>query len=147
MSRLRRRPAPRHSALHIPRDPPRMGMPRQLALKLLRIEPEVLRIPQQVRLLERVLVSKEHIVHLPERALRARRLGGLRGLLGMRMDAGERKVPEHEAELVWLPREQLLYDAIRRAGIRALVVAVHHERGGGVPRASRGSTQRNMDPR
>src|SRR2546428_8047401 len=48
---------------------------RQLARYALWIDPDLRRIREKIRILERILVVKEEVVHLPEMSLRARCLG------------------------------------------------------------------------
>jgi hypothetical protein len=68
------------------------------------------------------------IVHFPEPTLRAGRLGCFRRELGLRMDSGNRKVSEHELELVAEALLKLLDDRIGVAAMRALVVAIFEQR-------------------
>src|SRR3954454_17183762 len=79
-------------------------------------------IAVQVAVGERLLATEEESVHLPEAPLPRRRLGGERGGEGVRMDRGQREVPEGE------PDVELRLDALDRperlARIRALMVAV-----------------------
>ena len=77
-----------------------------------------------------VLVREQPVVHLPERALRRRRLRRLGRHLGVRVDVGERKVPPDVAQLVAERVEQLADDDLRLPAVRALVVAVLDERDG-----------------
>ena len=74
-------------------------------------------------------------MHLPELALRRRRLGRLGGVLGVRMGRREREVAEHEAQLGRPAGLHLLDDRVRRAAVRALVVAVLDQRDRRVGRA------------
>ena len=62
------------------------------------VEPELGGVAAQVVVLERLLAVEEHLVHLPEPVLERRRLG--RGGRGerVRVDLGQREVPEREAD-------------------------------------------------
>src|SRR4051794_30297218 len=88
------------------------------------VEPQLERIAAEVVLLERRLAVEEHVVHPPEPALERGGLRGPGGGEGVRVDLGEREVPEGEADAL----AQLGLDAFDcaegRARVRALVVAV-----------------------
>jgi hypothetical protein len=64
------------------------------------VEAERLRVADQVARAQAVLVLEQEVVVLPEAALRARGLGGLGRLAGVRMDLREWEVPVGEPELV-----------------------------------------------
>jgi hypothetical protein len=68
---------------------------RQLLEEWGAVQTERGRIQEQIAVVECALVLEQHVVHLPELPLCA----GRRRLLGVGMDHGERKVPEHEAQL------------------------------------------------
>ena len=61
--------------------------------------PSSLGVPHQVVGPQLVLVVEQQVVHRPERALRGRRLGGLGGELGLRVDVGQRQVPPDVADV------------------------------------------------
>ncbi len=65
---------------------------------------------EQIRWGELVLVAEQAVVHLPEAALGAGRLRGLRRELRARMHVDQRNMPEDVAELVAEPLPQLLDD-------------------------------------
>ena len=95
------------------------------------VEPELAGVARSGREAQGVLVGEQEIVHLPERALRGRRLGRLGGELGMRVNVGERKVAPDVAEVAEV-REQLADDRLGLPAERALEVAVLDERDRGV---------------
>src|SRR6266404_9543125 len=70
-------------------------------------------------------------MHLPELAVRPRRLGGFRSLLGTRMHRREREVAKDKTQLIAEPLLQFFHDGIGFTAIRALVIAVFHERNRG----------------
>ena len=70
---------------------------------------------------------EQQVVHLPERALRGGRLGGLGGELGVRVDVGERQVAPDVADVAEVG-EQLADDRLGPAAVGALEVAVLDER-------------------
>ena len=55
----------------------------QVVPEPLDVEADLLGVADQVVQAERFLVVEQEVVHLPEGALRSRRLGSLRGELGM----------------------------------------------------------------
>ena len=88
------------------------------------VEPELGGVPLQVVVGERVLAIKEQLVHGPEPVLECRCLGCGRRGEGVRVDLGEREMPEGEADT---PAELSLdaFDLPERAPrVRAFVVAV-----------------------
>ena len=72
---------------------------------------------------QRVLVVQQQVVHLPERALRGRRLGRLGGELGVRVHVGQRQVAPDVADVAEVG-QQLAHDRLGLAAVRALEVAV-----------------------
>ena len=77
---------------------------------------------------QRPLVAQQDVVHLPEAALRRRRLGGLGGQLRVRVDVVEREVAPDVADLVPEGRQQLADRTLGLAAVGALEVAVLDER-------------------
>src|SRR6266404_3044540 len=71
-------------------------------------------------------------MHLPELAVRSRRLSGFCGKLGMRMHRREREVAKDKAQSISESLLQFFHDGIGLTAIRAFVIAVFHEgdRGG-----------------
>jgi hypothetical protein len=55
------------------------GAAAEVIAEAVDIEPELLRVADQVAELKRVLMVEKQVVHRPERALRGRCLGGLGG--------------------------------------------------------------------
>src|SRR3954452_9577647 len=82
-----------------------------------------------VRLMSKaLLVGEQQVMHVPELALRASRLGGKRSAESSMVNLGEREVPECEPQVVRQHPLQLLHHAMGGATERALVVAVLDER-------------------
>src|SRR5437868_14730142 len=77
-----------------------------------------------------MLVLVEQVVHLPEAALQRRGLGRLRRADRVRMDLREREVAEDESQVVAQRLLEALDDAVGAPAVRALVVAVLHQRDG-----------------
>ena len=69
----------------------------------------------------------QEIVHRPELALRGGGLGRLRGLGGVGVLFGQRKVPEHEADLGSEFAQHALQLGVGGAAKRTLEVAVLHQ--------------------
>ena len=88
------------------------------------VEPQLGRIAPQVLVLEGRLTVKEQVVSLSEAPLRGARLGRAGGREGVRVDLGQREVPEAEPNApIELPLDEL--DSTRRLSrVRALVIAV-----------------------
>lgn len=95
-----------------------------------RVDADVLRVADEIVILEGVLMLEQHVVHRPEVsvALNASRLGGLRGVRCMWMLLLERKMAEHHAQLVAHLALHLLHDGIRHSAVRALEIPVFDER-------------------
>ena len=85
--------------------------------------PRVARVADQVTEGQRALVVHQHVVHLPERALRGGGLGRLGGQLRVLVDVGQRQVPEDEAQLAELA-DQLADGGLGLPAVGALEVAV-----------------------
>ena len=101
------------------------------------VEAELAGVADEIRRHQRVLVLEQQVVHLPELALRRRRLGRLGRELGVRVDVGERQVAEDVAQVVAELRHDLAHDRLGAAAEGALEVAVLDERDGRA-RRSRG---------
>ena len=95
----------------------------QVVAEALEVEAELLGVAAQVAGSQLVLVVEQQVVHLPERALGGRRLGGLGGELGVRVDVGERQVAPDVADVAEVG-EQLADDRLGPAAVGALEVAV-----------------------
>ena len=99
----------------------------QVTGELLRVKPDLAGVAHQVGRLQRVLVIKEEVVHLPEGVLRR---GGLRRLgreLGVRVDVGEREVTPDIADVAKVGEERA-DGRLGPAAVGALEVAVLHDR-------------------
>src|SRR5437763_12643018 len=83
-----------------------------------------------MRIVERPLMLKEVVMHLPELLLSGGSFRGLRGMLSMRVALGQGEVPKDKAH----PQTSLdlLDDGIGLPTIRTLIIAVFHQghRGG-----------------
>src|SRR5258708_1947532 len=102
------------------------------------IDARRLRVFEEIVGREGILVLEQKVVHLPERvvaAVRGDRFSGLRRGLRVRMDLRQREVAEGEPHLVAGLRQDRLQDEVRAAAVRALVVAVLHQRNGGIGRS------------
>ena len=71
----------------------------ELAVEAQGIEAQIRGVAAKVPIGERALILEEHVVHLPELALRGGGFGGLRGALRVRVDVAQREMSEHEPEL------------------------------------------------
>jgi hypothetical protein len=88
------------------------------------VQPELVGVAPQVLVLQRLLTVQQQLVHGPEAALERGRLGQMGGGQGMRMDAGQGKVPKHEPELAAELLLQLLDGAEGHAAVGTFIVAV-----------------------
>ena len=100
------------------------------------VEAERLGVARQVVRLQLVLMVEQPVVHRPERALLARRLGRLGGDLRVRVHVVERQVAPDVAQVVAERVEQLADGDLGLPAVRALVVAVLDERDRRVGRAA-----------
>src|SRR5580658_2432765 len=89
---------------------------------------------------------EQQLVHLPELALLRGGLGRLRGLLGVRMDLGDREVPEDKPDLRRVPVEHAVDVAERAPAVRALIVTVLQDRHRGIDRAADVVRWRHLRP-
>jgi hypothetical protein len=96
-----------------------------------RIQSELGGVSDQISILESILVLEEVVVHLPEFALRAGRLGSFGGVLGVGVTVGEREIAEYQPHPIAKMILDVDHDWISLEAMRALVVAVFHERDGG----------------
>src|SRR3954454_23089369 len=117
-----------HAAHEVVANAFRVDVVGQLLVEAIEIEAYLLGVAAQLLVAQALLVLVEHVVHLPELALGARRLGRLGGGLGARVLGGDRGGAEHEAQPVAHPRLHFLDDRIRGTAVRALVVAVLDQR-------------------
>src|SRR5438132_2469664 len=85
-----------------------------------------------MRIIERSLMLKEIVMHLPELPLSGGSFRGLRGMLSMRVALGQGKVPEDKAQPIPQTSLNLLDDGIGPSTIGTLIIAVFHQghRGG-----------------
>ncbi len=104
------------------------GVLADVLLEALDVEADFPGIRDEIPLAEPVLVGEQLLVHLPERALRARRLRGLSRELGVWMHVGERQMAPHVPDLIAEGREQLADHRLRLPAVRALEVAVFEQR-------------------
>src|SRR5436189_6204560 len=98
----------------------------KVVCELLDVEPELLRVPDQVIRLQGVLVPEQQVVHLPERALRGCGLRCFGGELRVRMHVVQRKMAPYVADVSGEVPEQLAHDRLRLTAERTLEVAVLH---------------------
>src|SRR6266481_2726846 len=85
-----------------------------------------------MRIVERLLMLKEVVMHLPELLLDGGCFRGLRGMLSMRVALGQGKVPKDKAQPIPQPSLDLLDDGIGLSTIGTLIITVFHQghRGG-----------------
>src|SRR3989442_11430198 len=85
-----------------------------------------------MRIVERPLMLKERVMHLPELPLDGCSFRGLGGMLSMRVALGQGKVPKDKAQPVPQPPLNLLDDGIGLPTIGTLIITVFHQchRGG-----------------
>src|SRR5215470_19474787 len=85
-----------------------------------------------MRIVERPLMLKEVVMHLPEPLLDGGSFRGLRGMLGMRVALGQGKVPKDKAQPIPQTSLNLLDDGIGLPTIGTLIITVFHQghRGG-----------------
>jgi len=119
-----------HAAHEVPAAPSRVGAVGELAREPLDVEPEGVGVRDEILVAQRVLVLEEPVVHLPEPALGAGGLGGLRRQLGVRMHVRQGEVAIDEAQALAHPPAHLVHDRMRRAAVGTLVVAVLQQRDG-----------------
>jgi hypothetical protein len=82
----------RHSAFYVPADTSTYAGP--VDVEPCYVEPKVGGIPPQVVIGECPLVAEEQLVHVPEPVLEGDRLGGSGRGQGVRVDPGQREMPE-----------------------------------------------------
>jgi aminopeptidase len=103
-----------------------------VTVELDEIEAELVRVAAQILVLERLLPMEQRLMHLPEATLRRRGLRRPRRGERVRVDLGQREVPEGETNPVGtLPLDALDF-AVGPSRVRALVVAVHEDQPGGL---------------
>src|SRR6266581_1395810 len=129
--------AARHPAAKILAHPLRIRPLRQLPREAVDVEPEVPRVLRQAAVLEGELPLEQPIVHLPEFSLHAGRFRRFGGVLGVGVALFQRKIPENEPQAAAHFLLNLLHDRVGTAAVRALVIAILHERDGGVRRPLR----------
>src|SRR5947208_14305883 len=85
-----------------------------------------------MRIVERPLMLKEGVMHLPELLLDGGSFRGLRGMLSMRVALGQGKVPKDKAQPIPQTALNLFDDGIGLPTIRTLIITVFHQchRGG-----------------
>src|SRR5215471_15516771 len=78
-------------------------------------------------IVERLLMLKEVVMHLPELPLDGGSFRGLRRVLGMRVALGQGEVPEDKAQPIAQPSLDLLDDGIGLPTIGTLIIAVFYQ--------------------
>src|SRR5215212_8700916 len=94
------------TAQHVSTDAVENGAGAAVAVEARRVQSEIDRAGTQIALLERRLIPKEPVVHLPEARLQRRRFGRRGRSKRVRMNLYKGEVPEHEAKCE-LPLEPL----------------------------------------
>ena len=116
-----------HAEAEVAADARQVHPTVELAAEAVDVEAEVLRPGDERAAPERALVLEERGVHLPEPALGAGRLGGLRGLERVGVRRRDREVAEDEPEPAAQRLAHRLDLRVRGAAVRALEVAVLDE--------------------
>src|SRR5216684_3223642 len=80
-----------------------------------------------MRIVERPLMLKEGVMHLPELPLNGGSFRGFRGMLGMRMALGQGKVPKNKAQPIPQTSLNLFDDGIGLPTIGTLIITVFHQ--------------------
>src|SRR5579864_766779 len=80
-----------------------------------------------MRIVERLLMLKEVIMHLPELLLDGSSLRGLRGMFSMRVALGQGKVPKDKTQPIPQTSLNLFDDGIGLPTIRTLIITVFHQ--------------------
>jgi hypothetical protein len=120
------------AGLHVGGDPLGVGAAVEAGIELRRVEAETGGGRLQIGDGELLLVGEHRVVHLPELALvvgAQRRLGGF---LGVRVDAVERELPEHDADLVAVAAAHLVdrrHDARAERALEVGELDDRHRRG------------------
>src|SRR5256714_2585183 len=85
-----------------------------------------------MRIVERPLMLKERVMHLPELPLDGGSFRCLRGMLSMRVALCQGKVPKDKAQPIPQTSLDFLDDGIGLPTIRTLIIAIFHQghRGG-----------------
>src|SRR5438046_1940091 len=79
-----------------------------------------------MRIVERPLMLKEVVMHLPELLLGGGSFRGLRGMLSMRVALGEGKVPKDKAQPIPQTSLNLLDDGVSLSTRGTLIIPVFH---------------------
>src|SRR5262249_35539542 len=120
-----------HAAVDVAADPVGYYDAGPVVVEGRDVQAELGGVPAQVAVFERLLPVEQQLVHVPEPALPGGGLGRGRGGEGVRVDAGQREMPEREPHV---PAE-LLFDLLDRVEglprVRALVVAVLEDQAAG----------------
>src|SRR2546421_9525637 len=80
-----------------------------------------------MRIVERPLMLKEVVMHLPELPLDGGSFRGLRGMLSMRVALGQGKVPKDKTQPIPQTSLDLLDDGIGLPTIGTLIITVFHQ--------------------
>jgi hypothetical protein len=100
----------RHSAFHVPADTSTRPGRGPVAVEPCDVEPKVGGILPQVVIGECLLVAEEELAHVLEPDLEGGGLGGSGRIQGVRVDPGQREMPEGEPHAV----AQFCLDALDR---------------------------------
>src|SRR6266566_2144420 len=79
-----------------------------------------------MRIVERLLMLKEGVMHLPEFPLDGGSFRGLRGMLSMRVALGQGKVPKDKAQPIPQTSLNLLDYGVSLSTIGTLIIPVFH---------------------
>src|ERR1700730_11132085 len=81
-----------------------------------------------MRIVERLLLLKEGVMHLPELPLTGGGFRGLRGMLSMRVALAQGKVPKDKTQPIPPPSLDLLDDGMGLSTRGTLIIPVFHQR-------------------
>ncbi len=112
------------AAVDIPADPVRHLDAGPVPVERRHVQAELGGVPAQVAVLERLLAVEQQLVHVPEPALPGGGLGCAGRGEGVRVDAGQREMPEREPHVPAQLAFDLLDRVERLTRVRALVIAV-----------------------
>ena len=101
---------------------------RQLAVEALHLQAQIFAYCEQLASLQRVAGARRCSRASPRTFPARRRLGGLRGVLGVRVDLRQREVAEYESQARAEAPLHLLDDRVGPAAVRTFVVAVLDQR-------------------
>ena len=110
--------------LNVALDPLQHRRASPVAVEGRYVQPELGGVPAQVAVFERLLAVEQQLVHVPEPALPGSGLGRAGRGEGVRVNLGQREMPEREPHVPAELPFDLLDRVVRLPRVRALVIAV-----------------------